>query len=240
MGNLLRIKKEVPYECFSKMISSSVITSDDVVSMLGYMVETVKDKDVSGKCIERFLHPVGEWFSNPTVCIININNLHYLRMQSENLLGLDEEVAFVLNNEIGETIVWPILSKYVYVFCTNPFKLETQKWYHFSYGSGLVCEREKFRGEDKRDFPKQKVTQFDKGYRYFRLFEHKIVAQKDFVERTLKWSHHTDNNRSNVKIYDAMWLLRNEPEDMEVDLEMRGAKAVHPILGQPYMGEIDE
>ena len=110
MNKILISKKEIPEEGFLKMMSSSEITSDDVLALFSQMVEYKAAKDVFGNTFQGIVSPVGEELTKPIVCQLKITDLSYFWMEAENLLDLDEEYAFVLNNEKGQTIVWPFLS----------------------------------------------------------------------------------------------------------------------------------
>lgn len=219
------------------MISSSVISSTDMLEMLGLMLEAVEEKDVFGQPVKKPYSPVGEGFSNPRVCELKITDLSYLKMKAENLLSLDGQFAFVLSNDANETIVWPILSKTVYVFSENPFRLKSCKWYNSMRIAIPILTKEREIGKDGRLNGDPVITQHDKVYRVFKVKSSKIIAKQDYVESILRWQNR-DFTESCTRHYPPMWLLRNEPEELKP--QPRPLDPVHPILGKPYMGEIDE
>ena len=237
MKNVLKLQKEIPQESFFKMMSSSEITSDDVITMLGLMVEYIEDKDASGKPICKPYSPIGEGFDKPKVCKLKITDLSYVRMRDENLLDLEGEFAFVLNNEVGETIVWPILSKMVYVFYENPFELKTFSWYRFMCVTTHIITKDRELGHDWRLSGKPMVTQHDKGFRVFRVTTSKISAKQDYVESMLTWKD-MDIVENCTRYYQPLWLLRNEPEKLKP--QKRALSPLPPYYGMPCMGEIDE
>lgn len=215
MKKILRIKKEIPQESFLKMMSSSAIVSDDVIEMFGHMVESIDDTDVFGKPIQKLYSPVGEGFSNLMVCELKITDLSYLKMKDENLLGLDGQFAFVLNNEMNETIVWPILSKTVYVFCTNPFRLNACKWYENKLATVQIFTKERELGKDSRLNGDPMLTQVDEAFRVFKVKKSGVLAKKDYVKSTLRWDKYKDLVENCTRHYPPMWLLRNEPEKLK-------------------------
>ena len=85
-------------ECFRRMISSSVITSDDVLRMFAAF-----------KYSENDYHPLGNELTGPKVCELEITDMAYLDMKDAKMLHLDGKYAFVSINEHDQIIVWPLL-----------------------------------------------------------------------------------------------------------------------------------
>ncbi|MBQ8870932.1 MAG: hypothetical protein IJ019_06120 [Alphaproteobacteria bacterium] len=214
MNKILISKKEIPEEGFLKMMSSSEITSDDVLALFSQMVEYKAAKDVFGNTFQGIVSPVGEELTKPIVCQLKITDLSYFWMEAENLLDLDEEYAFVLNNEKGQTIVWPFLSTEVYVFRENPFRLKTYRWYIFKNINIKIREKQTNRGVDNRLEHKPTIFQYDAEYRRFRIHRSRIVVKEDVVESILKWDNGYEDEYEIIH-YPPMWLLRNKPEELK-------------------------
>lgn len=209
-------------ECFRRMISSSVITSDDVLRMFAAF-----------KYSENDYHPLGNELTCPKVCELEITDMAYLDMKDAKMLHLDGKYAFVSINEHDQIIVWPLLSNEVYLFYDNPFYLTSYSFFARKDFKVKILERTTVYPDDTS------VVQHDKGYRLFKVRKYCVIAKQDMVVSSLEFSG--ELKCIERMIYNPMWLLRNEPHNLPYEMPKQQLKSENSCDSiKTNMGEINE
>jgi len=198
----LKIKQEIPNECFRRMISLRSISYCDVLKMYSKLVIPAQTTEYGEETRPAYFI-LGKELSKPKVCVLRITDEAYLDMKDEGLLYMNGMCAFVSKNEDNETVVWPLITNEVYVFFENPFELKSYSRFRNKCTEIQILERTTVCPDDTS------IVQHDKGYRFFKVRKYGVVAKLDMVDSSLECSG--ERQSSERRIYDPMWLLRNEP-----------------------------